>query len=203
MIFFHDVMERETDRDRDWGFRHAWPLNLSVPAGVVRELGGWTVFPATYGFEDDEFAFRARERFGARVLYRPEALAVHDHAMTPREYLEREYRLGYAAVGFAATSPACAAAMFGRDIRTDAERAYAREFVARERRDAARLLPLFLAWGDTPAAAAGGPHAATWIRAAYEQHVPLKRWVWRRGFADAADGRAMDPADALATLSGL
>lgn len=201
MIFFHDVMRREKDPGRDWGFRHAWPLNLSIPAPLVRELGGWTVFPATYGYEDDEFAFRAIERFGARVLYRPDARAVHDHAMTPREYLAREYKLGYAALGFARAAPGCARAMFGRDVTTDAEVAFARAFVARQLADVRRAAATFFALGEAPAAAPDGPHSDLWVRLAYEHHLPIKRWVWRRGFLDAHAGEALAPEAALAVLT--
>ncbi len=49
MVFFYDRMNQaRDDRDRDWGFRHAWLLNLSAPAALVREVGGFTVFPSTY-----------------------------------------------------------------------------------------------------------------------------------------------------------
>jgi hypothetical protein len=199
MVFFQDAMDRDPDPGRDWGFRHAWLINLSVPTAVARELGGWTVFPCTYGYEDDEFAFRAARRFGSPVLYRPAAHARHDHPMTPREYLEREYRLGYAALGFAGASPECARAMFGRDVASEGERAYCREFVARERGDASRVLPAFEAWGGVPAGAA--PAGSEWVRAAYHQHLPLKRWAWRSGLLAAFEGRGMEPASALALLA--
>src|SRR5205814_9227455 len=83
MVFFYDVMRRDTDPERDWGFRHAWMLNLSAPADLVRAAGGLAVFPSRYGYEDDELAFRLSRRFGAAVLYRPDAVAVHDHRMGP------------------------------------------------------------------------------------------------------------------------
>jgi GT2 family glycosyltransferase len=80
MVFFYDAMDTAqglADRDRDWGFRHAWGLNFSAPMDAVRELGGFAVFPAKYGYEDNEMAFRLR----MPVLYRPEARAWHDHRM--------------------------------------------------------------------------------------------------------------------------
>lgn len=197
MIFFHDVMERDQSPDRDWGFRHAWPLNLSVPARVVRDLGGWTVFPATYGFEDDDFAFRASQRFACPVLYRPGALAIHDHAMSPRDYLGREYRLGYASWGFAHASPECARAMFARDITTEA--GYSREFTRYQLADARRAWPVFQSLADVPPDAFGGA-AALAASLAYQQHLPLKRWAWRRGHLHAAERLAMDPGQGLGPL---
>ncbi|MHC4709636.1 MAG: glycosyltransferase family 2 protein [Planctomycetota bacterium] len=74
MVFFFDRMD-DADPDRDWGFRHAWGLNVSMPAGAVSAVGGWTVFPLEYGYDDIEIAWRLRKRFDARVLYRRSALA--------------------------------------------------------------------------------------------------------------------------------
>jgi GT2 family glycosyltransferase len=200
MVFFQDVMDQDPDPARDWGFRHAWLINLSLPASLARDLSGWAVFPCTYGYEDDDFAFRAAHRFATPVLYQPAAVALHDHPMTPREYLEREYRLGYAAVGFAQAAPACAAAMFGRDVRDPAEAAYSREFVRRERRDALRAWHALSAWGDAPADALGPARDSALVRAAYGQHLVLKRWTWRVGLLAAHESRPMRPDEALPGL---
>ncbi|MCE7974543.1 MAG: glycosyltransferase family 2 protein [Leptolyngbya sp. PLA1] len=198
MIFFHDVMERDPDPARNWGFRHAWPLNLSVPARVVRDLAGWTVFPATYGFEDDDFAFRAAQRFSCPVLYRPSALAIHDHAMTPHEYLEREYRLGYASWGFAHASPECARAMFSRDI--TAEAPYSREFTRHQLADARRAWSDFRSLAAHPPDVFGDGASALAVSLAYQQHLPLKRWAWRRGHLHASEGLPMDSGAGLEPL---
>lgn len=194
MVFFFDQMDPATnpaarDPAHDWGFRHAWLLNLSAPAAMVREVGGFTVFPSTYGYEDDDLAFRLREHFGTRVLYRPGAQAAHDHRYEPDAYLRREYMLGYAAWGFARTAPTTAAAMFGRDITSDAEIARSREFVERERETAERLRAEFHELVSRPAEIFE-PDPATHIRALYQRHLPLKRWTWRRGHVDAAEGSA-------------
>lgn len=194
MVFFHDQMT-ETDPWRDWGFRHAWLLNLSVPASLVREAGGFTVFPSTYGYEDDEFAYRAAERWGTPVLYRPRAIAHHDHRYEPRQYLEREFRLGYAALGFARTTPACARAMFRREITSDDEIAYSRAYVERERAGVARLLPAFESLASMPAdaiAPSGSPHARELLTLIYQQHLPLKRWMWRAGLLAASQAASID-----------
>jgi glycosyltransferase involved in cell wall biosynthesis len=198
MVFFFDQMDAAVnpgtrDPGHDWGFRHAWLLNLSVPAAMVREVGGFTVFPSTYGYEDDDLAFRLRERFGARVLYRPGAAAQHDHRYEPADYLQREYMLGYAAWGFARTAPRTAGAMFGRDIASAEEVARSREFIARERSAVERLRSEFLALGDTPASEVADPDTATYLRALYQRHLPLKRWTWRCGHLDAAEGSAAMP----------
>lgn len=189
MIFFYDRMRAAQDaRQRDWGFRHAWMLNLSIPTWAVRQVGGLTEFPSTYGFEDDELAWRLRERFGSQVRYRPDAVAWHDHRYEPSGYLQREYRLGYAALGFAQAAPECARELFGRDLLDEAEAAYTRQFVERERAGAQRALGPFGQLAHMPAGFANGPFAQELIDVCYSQHLPLKRWFWRSGLLDALAG---------------
>ena len=190
MVFFHDQM---TDPDpwRDWGFRHAWLLNLSVSAAAVREVGMLTAFPSTYGYEDDELAYRLHASYGSPVLYRPEAIARHDHHYQPREYLEREFKLGYAALGFARTTPACAREMFRRDVASEDERAYSAAFVERERTGAARAMEPFESLARIPAhaiSATSTDHTRELLTLLYQQHLPLKRWMWRAGLLAAHAG---------------
>jgi len=189
MVFFYNRMYEAADaEERDWGFRHAWMLNLSVPTWAVRAVGGLTEFPSTYGYEDDELAYRLVERFGSPVRFCSKAVAWHDHRYEPLDYLTREYRLGYAALGFAQTAPACARALFGRDLTTPEERDYTEAFVLREEPAARAALAPFKSLTDMPADFAEGPFASELIDIAYSQHLPLKRWCWRSGFLDALIG---------------
>lgn len=206
MVFFHDVMKRYVEpdaREKDWGFRHCYGLNFSAPMGQIRELGGFTVLPTIYGYEDIECAFRVQQRFGSPVLYRPEAMAWHDHRYTAREYAAREYKLGYAALGFARVCQLCALETFGRDIASEAEQQYCSEFVQREFKGARLAWETFLAFERTPANVLDGPHGGTLQAAAYQQHLPLKRWLWRQGLLDAFTGRAMQPDMALRAIMGV
>jgi len=182
MIFFQHHMTDE-DPHRDWGFRHAWGLNVSFPARCVADVGGWTAFPLAYGYDDIEIAWRLRERFDAPVLYRPEALAPHDHRMAPQDYLKRERALGRTACLFARANPAFALDLFGRDITSEDELDYSRRFVERERIGVDRLRAPFLALADKPADAVADPDL---IQMLYQQHLPLKRWEWRTGLLEAA-----------------
>jgi GT2 family glycosyltransferase len=197
MIFFYDVMGAATgDRWRNWGFRHAWGLNLSAPVDLVREAGGFTAFPLAYGYDDIELAWRLEQR-GLPVLYRPEAEAAHDHRYLPRDVLARERRLGEAAWLFAGANPAFARAVFGRDITSEDEIAYARAFVQREAPDVERLRARFCSLAEIPADVVQGPHAATALDAISQQHVLLKRWEWRGGLlaaAEASSCAAREPA---------
>lgn len=202
MIFFYPAMDvAPPDPDRNWGFRHSWGLNISAPMEATRAVGGFGVYPAEYGYEDNEFAFKLAAKFDAPVLYRPEARAWHDHRMSPREYAEREYKLGYAAWGFAAMCPDCARAMFNRDVRSQEELAYAREYVERERGAACAAWRAFERTADLPASTLDGDAGTILREIAYQQHLPMKRWLWRRGLLDAADGHALEPTRAMTALS--
>lgn len=179
MVFFYNQMDGHNP-DRDWGFRHAWGLNMSVPADALRAVNGWTAFDRLYGYDDIELAWR----LGLPVLYRPEAVAPHDHRMEPAGYLEREEKLGWAAWLFAKRNPAFSADLFGRDITTPEELAYSRAYVKRERVDLLR--ESFMGLAELPASAVDGPYAKTLVHLIYEQHLPLKRWMWRRGLLAAS-----------------
>ncbi len=188
MVFFFHRMDT-TDPDRDWGFRHAWGLNASMPLDAVREVGGWTAFPREYGYDDIELAWRLRRRFSLSVLYRPRAQAFHDHRFAPREYLHREFRLGRSAWLFARRNPELVREVLGRDITSPDELSYCQAFVRRERPVAARAMHAFL---DLDAMPWDVPDALVGL--IYEQHVPLKRWMWRAGLLAAARSRPVEDA---------
>lgn len=199
LFFFYDQMpgahdaavEGTHDPGRDWGFRHAFGLNVSYPTRAVRAVGGYAVLPVKYGYEDVEIAWRLRERFGSQVAFEPAARGWHEHRYEPRDYLEREYKLGYAAWGFASACPGCARELFGRDVRSSEEVEYSRLYVANERKAAERGNEWFMKLGELPADAIGGPHARAMVQLVYRQHLPMKRWLWRSGLVDAAAGREM------------
>lgn len=190
MIFFYDRMRDDPDPWRDWGFRHCWGLNFSAPLGLVREVGGFRGFPFAYGYEDIELGFRLQERYGAPVLFRPAARAEHHHRYGPEDVLRREFQLGRAAWLFAEAAPAFTRAVFGRDLRTAGELAYSREFLVREEGLAARLRESFLTISTLPPESVSSGALAL----VYQQHLALKRWMWRAGLLDAADGGMGEPA---------
>lgn len=188
MIFFHERMRSAPDAsERDWGFRHAWMLNLSIPAWAVREVGGIAELPDRYGYEDDELAFRLAERLGAPVRFAPGAVALHDHRYEPAAYLERERRLGRAALGFARLRPEAAQAMFRRDLTEDDEALYTRAYLSRENAGAERASEVLHEAASLPAEAADGDAGPAIIRAFYAAHLPAKRYAWRLGLMDALD----------------
>lgn len=186
MVFFYDRMA--DDPSRDWGFRHAWTLNLSAPTEAIRAVGGFDASLPGACYEDLEWAWRMRQRFDAPVLYRPKAVVVHDHRYEPAGYLDREQLLGREAYRLAGQAPACALELFGRDLTDPAEAAYARAFVACEGRAAERLAESFAQLAQLPASAVDGPHAKELIAMLYEHHLLLKRWRWNTGLVEAADG---------------
>lgn len=193
MVFFYDRMntaEGRADRERDWGFRHCFGLNFSMEVRVVREAGGVLAMAHMYGYDDIELAYRVCTRFGAPVLYRPEARVVHYHWYTPRDLMVRERSLGEAAWRFARANPAFGMACFGRDITSADELVYSRAFVERERASAERVRAGFEKLGEMPADAVGeGPQARVMLDVLVQQHLLLKRWEWRIGLLQAAQER--------------
>ncbi len=191
MVFFYDQMvgAKASDPAHDWGFRHAWTLNLSVPADAVRSVDGFDPQLNAPCFEDLEFAYRLQHRRRLPVLYRPGAIVHHDHRYTPGEYLTRERTLGEHAWNLAQRAPECAHAVFGRDITAGSEIEYSREFVEREAKDAARLETSFrklagIAPGAIPPSTTNEGRALMGLL--YQQHVLVKRWNWRSGLLQAA-----------------
>ncbi len=187
LIFFYDQMDdARHDRDRDWGFRHFWTLNASAPRAAIQAVGGLLAIPHTYGHEDIELAFRLHQRFQMPVLYRPEARATHHHRYRPADVMQREVNLGTASWRFARANPAFTLALFGRDITSNTELAYSREFVEQERSAAQRLATDFEALAAMPGDAAGsGPLAVSLLPILSRQFLLLKRHLWRRGLLAA------------------
>ena len=67
--------------------------NLALPARAFREMGGFSSrFPHAAG-EDYDLCARWHDQGGA-MLYLPEALVVHDHALTLGGYLRQHYQYG-------------------------------------------------------------------------------------------------------------
>lgn len=188
MVFFYDAMDREPyDADRDWGFRHCYGLNFSADLAKVREVGGFFARPHLYGYDDIELGFRLSARFGLPVIYRPQALAPHDHFYKPADLLDREHKLGVAAWHFACANPAFGSACFGRDITHPDEIAYSRAFVTRESSAADRLRETFLELSNIPGSSVNGEHQRVLLQMLTQQFVLLKRWTWRKGLLEAAD----------------
>lgn len=187
MIFFYDRMDAALSRgevgpDHDWGFRHAWTLNLSLPRTVFDQAGGFDARLRFAMFEDLEFAYRTNAIAGAPVIYRPSAIVEHDHRISVDDYFARERKLGLAAWELAGASPRCAADVFRRDIRSSAEIADCRAFIDREREPAARARELMHTWEN----ARSDSVSASELPALYESHLIAKRWEWRMGLLDAA-----------------
>ncbi len=181
MIFFYDRMDSQTDRD--WGFRHAWTLNLSIRSETMRESGGFDDSLPCACFEDLEWAWRV-SRMGVALRYRPAAVVEHDHRYEPAQYLARERMLGREAVRLERAAPECAHALFGKSLLSDDELAYSRAFVERERRDVERLERSFVGLADLPANTVEGQAADRLIELLYQQHLLVKRWHWRSGLLE-------------------
>lgn len=108
-VFFYDRMDNDRP-ERDWGFRHAWTLNLSVPRSVAGAFDERLRYPM---LDDLEWAWRVAAGGAVPVLYRPAAGVVHHHRYDAGALLRREALLGHQAFALRSINPACAAATFG------------------------------------------------------------------------------------------
>lgn len=198
LIFFFDQMNAPRVEAlgpwHDWGFRHCYGLNFSARTDLLRQAGGFTDFHRAYGYDDIEIAFRLSRRHRTRILYRPRAVAEHDHRYGVDETFAREFRLGHSAWQYAARDPEFGEAVFGRDIRTTGEIAYSREFLHRERGLASSALKSIRSIGVMPVERLGGSDLPALVRMAYLHLLPAKRWMWRAGLLAAAEDRPADEA---------
>ncbi len=190
MLFFYDKMEPH----RWYGFRHAWTLNLSLrrdQAEAVRFDERFRVY-----YEDLEWAYRLRERFGLEVWYEPAARALHDHRHTLEDYLAHERHMGRTARLLWEVNPACFREIFASDL-DDGYVAYCRRFVEIEgRREEEMLASLRAVVTRRPAELAANAEAlAALIAALYVAHLPLKRLAFRRGLVDALAEPDPTPAE--------
>lgn len=217
MVFFYDRMITPAgvplrEKEHDWGFRHAWNLNLSLDRALAESVGGFRPALANCCYEDVEFAYRATRLEGDTpsipVLFEARARADHDHAYTPEGYLEREFRLGYSAYGFAVCAPEAALAVFGRDVASREEHAYLQAFLERESGRETAILGLFQRLSTLPSDIGGAGVEGKWaVELAYTQHLLLKRLAFARGLIAGFDGVPIPglfhPRDGLETSPGL
>ena len=180
MAFTFDRMN--TDRpDRDWGYRHAWTLNMSVPRELAIEDGGFDEELDAPMYLDLVWARRMWLRRGTPVLYRPNAVVTHDHPMNPNTYLMREIRLGRQAYRLARHMPDCADEIFNCDLNDEAELERFRWQLISDGSLISRLRNSFYAWSSMPCTVIDGPDARVLMQTLYEQQLPLRRAMWRAG----------------------
>ncbi len=201
MVFFYDRMDADlaagrAGPDHDWGFRHAWTLNLSMPRTVLEAAGGFDERLRHAMFEDLEMAYRVRlaaipGTAAPPVLYHPEAVVEHDHRISIQEYLGREQKLGRAAWELAEIAPACSREVFGRDLRSPAEIDECRRIVECDAEIAGAIRAEMDALADAPSDTLTDPAAA------YQRHLPLKRWMFRLGLLQAANQPCVHDADRM------
>lgn len=83
------------------GWLHFATGNLSMSREIVQRIGGFDGRYTCYGWEDLDLGLRF-ERAGGRIVFDPEARAVHEHPRMAREALwRREREMGRTALVFA------------------------------------------------------------------------------------------------------
>lgn len=110
IIFFYDVM-RQGQETRDWGYRHAWTLNLSLPTLILQRFDDRLRFPM---LDDIEWAWRIT-REGTPVRFLPEACVTHVHRplYDAGRLWQRERLFGSQCRLLQRINPACAHDIFG------------------------------------------------------------------------------------------
>ncbi len=174
IFFFHRMQPGEM-----YGFRHAWGCNTSVPTALARAIGGYEERLRPYGYEDLEFAFRLEKAGHPGVLFHPEAVNVHDHRITWRDYCNREACLGRMAPCLWEINPACFEAIFHRRDAEAMRRAFA-GWLEWDRDDHQSAADEMTRWagrslGDVP-------DWDTLCSTLYRLHLPVKRRCFREGF---------------------
>ncbi len=175
------------DPNYDWGYRHAWSINLSMPADQPRKLGGYTRQLSKGEYEDTEMAWRLQRWLGMPLRVCRDAVAQHDRRFDPMDLLKREATLGYEALQLAVLSPQCARELFGRDVNCPNEQRYTKGYLNRERGPAENGLWALMNTAHTPVAAIDPKEVASRLDRLDEAVGALKRWLWRRGLSSAHD----------------
>ncbi len=178
MVFF----EAQMIDGQDYGFRHFWTCNTSVPIDAVQAAGGFDERLRPVFYEDVELGYRLSASGVAGVRYVRDALCVHDHRLSWDDYLRREAALGRMAVLLYEANPECFEAIFGYDslmkFAGDCE-----AWLRLNERDAARaetvvsrqMSHFFEATEDWP----------TTRDLLYFAHLPVKRAAFRRALVAA------------------
>lgn len=182
LVFFYDRMDRHDasrDPNKDWGFRHAWTLNLSLRTENARRIRFEERLPRAM-FEDLEWGYRLAHTLGSRVLYRPEAVVTHDHRYTLAGYLGRERHLGGQSLALAEINPDCAHAVFGRDVRDPGFIRECSQMCAQEQETCDALAREIEELASKPS------NSVTDIKDVYQRFLPLKRHTWRQGVIEEA-----------------
>jgi glycosyltransferase involved in cell wall biosynthesis len=91
----------------DVHFKFALGGNFSVPRKIYEDSGGYdNDFPMTlYGYVDIEFGYRLKEKYGARLVYNPEAAADHWYCAPFPRFLEQRELAGKMALIFTRKHP--------------------------------------------------------------------------------------------------
>ncbi len=113
--FGYDLI-RDPEDVPPWFF---YASNVSLPRRLFLSIGGFDESFGGAAWEDVEFALRGRE--GAerlRIVYRPQAHALHDHPTTLASFRARQRLSGQAAALLAAKRPGAASSLGVEEART-------------------------------------------------------------------------------------
>ena len=176
MIFFYDGMVPH----EQYGFRYAWNLNLSMPRTVFEETSGFANHLRPFMYEDIEFAYRM-EKNGHKIIYHPNAEAVHNHRYTWESYLRREIMLGIMAPELWQVNPDCFLEIFKKTLPQLV--AEAQQAISIDKKDDQKQYD-FLS-KELSKSIPGQPDSA-YLKSLYLAHLPIKRRAFRYGLIKAS-----------------
>ena len=78
-------------------FNFFYTSNVSLPASVIRDAGGFDESFPFAAWEDIECAYRMMKRNGLRMVYRPGATCYHHHPTSISSFSIRQFKSGIAA----------------------------------------------------------------------------------------------------------
>ncbi|MEM8835319.1 MAG: glycosyltransferase [Planctomycetota bacterium] len=110
VVFFYSTMG-EHGPTHDWGYRHAWTLNLSLPVSLMQRFDERLRYPM---LDDIEWAYRVT-RGGTPVRFLPGGRVTHLHRplYTAQTLWQRERLFGSQCRVLRRINPACAYDLFG------------------------------------------------------------------------------------------
>jgi glycosyltransferase involved in cell wall biosynthesis len=173
--------------DYDWGFRHAWSANLSIPADVFRKVGGFTKQLSRNELEDTELAWRLSRWLNIPLHFQNRAGILIDCRFDPMDMIRREAILGFEAYQLAILSPQCARDLYGRDITSQAELQYTRGYLKREKAPAEQALWSVINVSPTLCSTLTPMEIGSKVTKLDETATALRRYLWRLGLLHAIE----------------
>jgi glycosyltransferase involved in cell wall biosynthesis len=171
----------------DGTFRTLCSDNLSMPAELIKRIGGFCR-QLTHGeYDDAELAWRADKWIHTTVTRCETARAKIDVRAEASHVFARFITLGYEAVTLNQLSPACTIDYFGRELLGIGEQRAAKNLLVREEQDAYRTMLSLMSLGLTPVSILKPAEVEGQLKRLAGQMEIARAFLWRLGQLAALD----------------